>query len=55
MTPDECEIKNLRLEVIRAETEVNECRKKVIREILDLFSIEGMAKKDLERAIRGML
>jgi hypothetical protein len=49
------EIKMLRHDLAAAETEIRECRRKVIEEILELFQIEHMAKPDLERAIREML
>ena len=49
------EIKMLRHELAAAETEIREIRRKTIEDILELFKIEGMAKKDLERAIREML
>ena len=49
------EIKMLRHDLAAAETEIREIRRKTIEDILELFKIEGMAKKDLERAIREML
>ena len=49
------EIKLLRHELAAAETEIREVRRKIIEDILKLFEIEHMAKKDLERAIREML
>ena len=49
------ELKMLRHDLAAAETELRECRRKIIEQILELFKIEHMAKKDLERAIRGML
>jgi hypothetical protein len=55
MTPQEFEVLSLRRDLEAAETEVRECRKHLIREILELFKIEEMAKKDIERVIRGML
>ena len=51
----EFEVKILRHELAAAETEIREIRRKTIEDILELFKIEGMAKKDLERAIREML
>lgn len=51
----EFEIKMLRHDLAAAETEIREIRRKTIEDILELFKIEGMAKKDLERVIRGML
>lgn len=45
----------LRHELVAAETEIHEVRRRVIKEILELFKIEHMAKKDLERVIRDML
>jgi hypothetical protein len=49
------EISMLRHELAAAETEIKECRRKLIEGILEVFKIEGMAKKDIERVIRGML
>lgn len=49
------ELKMLRHDLAAAETEIREIRRKTIEDILELFKIEGMAKKDLERAIREML
>lgn len=49
------ENKLLQHELAAAETEIRELRRKLINEILDLFKIEHMAKKDLERAIKDML
>lgn len=37
------------------EMQEQEIRRKVIEQILELFKIEHMAKKDLERVIREML
>lgn len=49
------EIRILRHDLAAAETEIREVRRKTIEQILELFKIEHMAKKDLERVIRGML
>ena len=49
------EIKMLQHELAAAETEIKECRKRIIKEVLDLFKIEHMAKVDLERKIKEML
>lgn len=49
------EIRLLRHDLAAAETEIREVRRKTIEQILELFKIEHMAKKDLERAIMGML
>jgi hypothetical protein len=55
MNGEEFESKALLHDLIAAETELRECRRKLIESILELFKIEGMAKKDIERVIRGML
>jgi ribosome recycling factor len=49
------EVKMLRHELAAAETEIREVRRKVIEQILELFKDPDMAKKDIERVIRGML
>jgi uncharacterized protein YeeX (DUF496 family) len=49
------EVKMLRHELAAAETEIRECRRRVIQEILELFKGPDMAKKDIERVIKGML
>ena len=55
MTPEEFQINLLQREVAAAETEVRECKKKLLNEILEYFKHEHIAKKDIERIIRGML
>jgi hypothetical protein len=49
------EVKMLRHDLAAAETELRECRRKIIEEILELFKDSDMAKKDIERVIREML
>jgi hypothetical protein len=55
MTSEEALISILRHDLAAAEMEIKECRKRVIKEALDLFKIEHMAKVDLERKIKEML
>ena len=55
MTPEEFQISLLRREVEAAETEARECKRKVLNEILGYLKLDHIAKKDIERIIRGML
>jgi hypothetical protein len=55
MSGNEFESKALLHDLIAAETEIRECRRRVIEDILKLFKDPDMAKKDIERVIRGML
>jgi uncharacterized protein YeeX (DUF496 family) len=52
---EDFEVRMLRHELAAAETELRDCRRKMLEEILELFVDPDMAKKDIERIVRGML
>jgi ribosome recycling factor len=49
------EVKMLRHDLAAAETEIREVRRKILEKVLELFKDPDMAKKDIERVIKGML
>jgi hypothetical protein len=52
---EDFEVRRLRHDLAAAETELREVRRKTIEDILELFKDPDMAKKDIERVIKGML
>ena len=54
MNPQEYEIARLRHDLVAAETEIRELRKKVIDQILEYAKIQGITVKDLIRILKEM-
>ena len=54
MTPQEYEIARLRHDLMAAETEIKELRKRLIDQILEYTKLEGIALKDIVRILEGM-
>jgi len=50
----EYEIARLRHDLVAAETEITELRKKVIDQILEYARLEGITLKDIIRIVKGM-
>lgn len=54
MTPQEFEITRLRHDLMAAETEIKEIRRRLLEELLQYARLEGIALKDLIRIMEGM-
>jgi hypothetical protein len=54
VNPQEYEIARLRHDLVAAETEIRELRKKVIDQILEYAKLEGVSMQDLIRIMKAM-